>query len=281
MTDEVYYEALTQMRRQRAEAIAADRSWLTLAGLYWLQPGENSFGAGHDNAIVLPANAGVAQAGAFSLADGTVTLHVAPDAPLQLNGHAAAEQALQHDLGAAPDLLTLGPLSMIVIKRGDRYGIRLYDSTNPRRQAFTGLDWYAIAPAYRIEARFVPYEPAKVIRYGTVLGDQMEEACPGAVHFTWQGVACRLDAQQRGAKLFFNFRDATNGDTTYGAGRFLYSDAPRDGTVLLDFNLATNPYCAYTAYATCPLPPAQNRLPVRIEAGERQFPQSGEAGAHA
>ena len=112
-----------------------------------------------------------------------------------------------------------------------------------------------------------------------MLGDTIEEECPGAVEFTWQGVRCRLDALPRGDKLFFNFRDATNGATTYGAGRFLYTEGVKPsgvgkaGTVIVDFNRATNPYCAYTTYATCPLPPAQNRLPVRIEAGERTFLQ--------
>jgi uncharacterized protein (DUF1684 family) len=106
-----------------------------------------------------------------------------------------------------------------------------------------------------------------------VLGDTTVEQSPGAIEFTWDGVTCRLDALPRGDKLFFNFRDATNGSTTYGAGRFLYTDGPKEGIVMVDFNQATNPYCAYTLYATCPLPPAQNQLSVRIAAGERKFPQ--------
>ncbi|MCB0190112.1 MAG: DUF1684 domain-containing protein [Caldilineaceae bacterium] len=271
MIDEEYFQKLTQMRRERASAIAADRSWLTLAGLYWLQPGGNRFGTADTNDLVLPASAEAKQSGSFVLDGETVTLRHSDDAPLFINGEAATDQPLQHDMAGKPDLLTIGAVSMIVIKRGERYGIRFYDDTSPRRQAFSDLDWYAIDPAYCIAARFKPYDPAKAIVYGTVLGDQVEEESPGAVIFHWQGTECALDAQPRGDKLFFNFRDATNGESTYGAGRFLLADAPQNGVVILDFNQATNPFCAYTDYATCPLPPAQNRLAIPIKAGERKF----------
>jgi len=278
MVEDAYFAALARMREERTAAIAADNSWLTLAGLYWLQPGENSFGRGPDNTIVLPASAGVTHAGTFILHDGEIRLRAQPDVPIAVSGQLLArsalqpERVLQHDMTGAPDRVTLGDLSMIVIKRGERYGIRLFDNGSPRRATFRGLNWYPVQPAYRITARFLPYEPAKPISYHNVLGDLIEVASPGAILFAWDGVACRLDAQPGGHKLFFNFRDATNGESTYGAGRFLYTDAPQgDGTVLVDFNQATNPYCAYTDYATCPLPPLQNRLPVRIEAGEKKF----------
>ncbi|MEZ4675427.1 MAG: DUF1684 domain-containing protein [Caldilineaceae bacterium] len=270
---ETYQASMQKMRQERAAAIAADRSWLTLAGLYWLQPGDNAFGAATSNGLVLPNHAGTspAVAGRFNFVNGVTTLHAAPGVVLCVNGNPATTQELQPDAAGAPDLVTLASLTMVVIKRGARTGIRLYDDASPRRQAFTELDWFAVDPTYRIEARFEPYEPAKPITYGNVLGDMVTEECPGAVVFGWQGTECRLDALPRGDKLFFNFRDATNGESTYGAGRFLYTDAPQDGVVVVDFNQATNPYCAYTPYGTCPLPPVQNRLPVRIEAGERNF----------
>ncbi len=271
--DEPYVTTLQQLRRARAAAIAAERSWLALAGLLWLQPGDNSFGTGATNALVLPGTQGPEQAGTFTLANGVTTVHAAPGVALQVNGEPISERVLQHDMAGAPDVVTLGELSLIVIKRGERYGIRLYNNASPMRQAFTHLDWYEIDPAYRIEARFVTYEPARTIAYDNVLGDTTVEQSPGAIEFTWDGVTCRLDALPRGDKLFFNFRDATNGSTTYGAGRFLYTDGPKEGIVIVDFNQATNPYCAYTLYATCPLPPAQNQLSVRIAAGERKFPQ--------
>lgn len=271
--NENYYAALEQMRRERTTAIAADRSWLTLAGLYWLQPGENRFGAATTNEIVLPAGATPipATAGSFCLVDGTITLQAHSEVPIQANGEPVTSQELRHDMAGGPDLVTLGTFTMIVIKRGERYGIRLYDDSSPRRQAFTDLDWFPIDSAYRIAAQFVAYEPAKLITYGNVLGDLVEEESPGYIEFGWNDTVCRLDALPRGNQLFFNFRDETNGDTTYGAGRFLYTDDPADGMVVVDFNRATNPYCAYTDYATCPLPPVQNRLPIRVEAGERKF----------
>lgn len=278
--EEKYWAAMEQMRHERAAALAANRGWLTLAGLYWLQPGANSFGTAPTNALLLPGTTGPAHAGTFTFTNGITTLHAEPGVMLQVNGEVVGESVLQDDMSGSPDLVTLGDFSMILIRRGERYGIRLYDNNSPIRQAFTGLDWYPVDPAYRLEAEFVPYEPARLISYSNVLGDTVEEECPGAVEFTWQGVRCRLDALPRGDKFFFNFRDGTNGSTTYGAGRFLYTEGVKKsgegkaGTVIVDFNQATNPYCAYTTYATCPLPPTQNRLPVRIEAGERKFPQA-------
>jgi len=278
--DENYTATIEQMRSERATALTADRSWLTLAGLYWLQPGENSFGTAATNALQLPGTDGPANAGTFTFVDGVTTLHAEAGVALQVNGNAVEESLIHDDMSGSPDLITVGACSMILIKRGERYGIRLYDNNSPIRQAFTGLDWYPVNPAYRIEATFIPYEPARMISYSNILGDIVEEETTGAIEFTWDGQRCRLDALPRGDKFFFNFRDGTNGDSTYGAGRFLMTDGVRKekdattGTVLVDFNLATNPYCAYTTYATCPLPPAQNRLPVRIEAGEKNFPQS-------
>ncbi|MCB0063097.1 MAG: DUF1684 domain-containing protein [Caldilineaceae bacterium] len=269
--DETYETMLQEERQARAAAIAADDSWLTLAGLYWLRKGENSFGTATTNALVLPTGTAADHVGAFLFSGDTVTLQATSDALLRVNGEPITTRELRHDMAGGPDRVTLGALTMIVIKRGARYGIRFFDNNSTRRQAFRGLSWYPVDPAYRIAAQFVAYEPAKPVTYGNVLGDEVTEPSPGYVAFSCNGIECRLDALPRGEKLFFNFRDATNGDTTYGAGRFLSTDGPQEGVVIVDFNQATNPYCAYTDFATCPLPPAQNRLPVRIEAGEQKF----------
>lgn len=268
---ETYRAQLKAERRARAAAIAADDSWLTLAGLYWLQQGNNDFGTATTNALVVPTGTAPDHAGTFFFDGEVVTVKAAQGVPLQVNGAVVVEQPVQHDMAGQPDKVTLDALTLIVIKRGERVGIRFFDNNSPRRQDFTDLNWYPIDPAYRLTARFVAYEPAKQITYGNVLGDQVEEPSPGYIAFSVNGVDCQLDALPRGNKLFFNFRDATNGETTYGAGRFLVTDGPQDGIVTVDFNQATNPYCAYTDYATCPLPPAQNRLPVPISAGEQKF----------
>lgn len=268
-----YATELEQQRQARAAALLADRSWLTLAGLYWLHTGKNAFGAQATNAIVLPGADLPDVAGLLDFDGETVLLEAAPDVTVTVNGVPATRQLLAHDLTATPDYLTIGPVTLVVIRRGQRYGIRLWDQRSPARQHFTGLRWYPIDPEYQVEATFVPYEPPKVIRYANVLGDMMESSSPGRIRFEWDDEEYFLDAESRGEHLFFNFRDTTNGDTTYPSGRFLYTAGPREGKVILDFNQATNPFCAYTDFATCPLPPPQNRLPFRVEAGEMNFPR--------
>ena len=169
-------------------------------------------------------------------------------------------------------MLELGRLSLHVIERGGRLGIRLKDRESPLRKAFTGLSWFPIDERYRVVARFVPYDPPKALKVPNVLGNVTPMPSPGRAEFTIDGKAVQLDGvleEPDATELFFIFRDQTSGHETYGAGRFLYADLPKDGKLVLDFNKAYNPPCAFTPYATCPLPPPQNRLPVRIEAGRR------------
>lgn len=271
-----YEMSIEAARGERAQMLLGDRSWLTLAGLDWLQPGENRFGRAPENDIVLPGEETPPFAGAFWLEDGQTTLKVAPGVVMAANGQPVTELVMRPDTSAEPDFVELGGLTMVLLQRGKRFGIRLWNEASPARRLFTGLRWYPVRPEYRITARFVAYDPPHQLPIIDVLGDETLRPFPGYVCFTCQGQECRLEAEARGNKLFFNFGDLTNGDATYGAGRFLYADQPDGDLVALDFNLATNPYCAYTDYATCPLPPAQNRLPVRIEAGELRFPAAGE-----
>ncbi|MEZ4870391.1 MAG: DUF1684 domain-containing protein [Caldilineaceae bacterium] len=267
-----YLDELQAQREQRTRLLLADQGWLTLAGLFWLHEGENEMGSEPTCAIQLPAHSAPACAGVLTLDHGRVYLRAAPGVSLTLKDNVITERELQHDMSGAPDFVTLGHLTLLIIQRGARYGLRLFDTTAPARQNFPGLRWYAIDPALRITANFTPYPSAQRLLITNVLGDTSEQESPGYATFTWQGQNCSLVAEGRGAKLFFNFRDLTNQATTYPAGRFLYTDAPQEGKVTLDFNQATNPFCAYTAFATCPLPPAANKLPVRIEAGEMRYP---------
>lgn len=266
-----YTDNLLNQRQQRAEQLLADHSWLTLAGLFWLQDGVNPVGADPNNVVVLAAAGIPAQAGTIELGNGATRLQVAPGVVMTHNGEPVTDLLLRHDMSGATDYVTIGTLTFLVIKRGERYAIRLYDTANPARQHFPGLSWYPIDPALCVEAHYEPHTPARTLAIATGHGDITPSVNPGVVYFTVAGHECALEAEDRGNKLFFNFRDLTNRDTTYPAGRFLYTDGPVNGKVTLDFNQATNPYCAYTVYATCPLPPAQNRLPVRIEAGEKRY----------
>jgi len=251
-------DEIARWRRARAASLQAEGGWLAVAGLFWLHDGANSFGKDPAGEIALPD--GPAQAGVFELRAGTVTVTMKPDgAPRELWPDSA-------------DVVKVGRLSLFLIKRGDRLGIRLKDPENPPRKEFHGLDYFPASPAYRLTARWVP-EPRQ-IPVLNVLGQTEPSQCPGYAVFSIAGKELRLYPilEEPGAQeLFYIFRDQTSGHETYGAGRFLYSALPKDGSVTLDFNKAVNPPCAFTPFATCPLPPPENRLPVRIEAGEKKY----------
>jgi uncharacterized protein (DUF1684 family) len=162
-------------------------------------------------------------------------------------------------------------LSFAVIERGDRMGVRLWDPQAPARRQFRGLRWYPVDPQYRVMARYVRYAKPRTLAIRNILGDTNPVKSSGYVRFTLGGKAHRLQAEDEGPMLFINFQDATSGRTTYGAGRFLYAPKPSGDYVMLDFNLAVNPPCNYTDFATCPLPPPGNRLALPVEAGEKTY----------
>jgi uncharacterized protein (DUF1684 family) len=230
---------------------------------------------------VLPAHSSPAQAGAFVLEGGRVRVEVRPGVVVTLEGQPVTRQALRSDAGGAkPDVLALGALTLQIIDRGGRLGVRVKDMKSPVRAGFKGLRYFPIDPRYRAVARFVPHDKPVTLNVPTVLGTVERMPSPGYVSFELPAARARdgapappplrLDAviEPGETLLFFIFRDATAGKTTYGAGRFLYADPPVDGEVILDFNRAYSPPCAFTPYATCPLPPQQNQLPVFVEAGE-------------
>jgi uncharacterized protein (DUF1684 family) len=268
-----YVAEVQQWRRQREERLRADGGWLTVSGLFWLKDGRNTFGSGAGNDIVLPASA-PSRAGVIEFSGGKATVRVEPGVRILSADRPVTTMELRADTATGgPDVLVLGPLSLTVIERGGRYGLRLKDNESPVRRAFAGLEWYPVSEAHRVVARFVPHGAPKTIPIANVLGQEDQMASPGYVVFTIGGREVRLDPvlEEPDAKqLFFIFKDPTAGRETYPAGRYLHTDLPKDGTVTLDFNKAYSPPCAFTAYATCPLPPSQNRLGVRIEAGEKK-----------
>lgn len=258
-------------RDEQERNLRADDSWLTLAGLFWLNEGENTFGSGEDRHLAFPAGSCAAHVGTLIRQGEQVTLKVAAGADVSVNGQTVTQASLTADGDGKnqPDVVRHHSLSFFVITRGHRVGIRLRDTNSPVRRDFAGRVWFDYNPAYVVEASFTPYEAGKTIPILNILGDVTDTPSPGFVTFDLNGQTCTLDATAAGSGLFFNFRDKTCGKESYGAGRFLMAGAPADGKVTIDFNKAVNPPCAFTIYATCPVAPLQNHLQIAIPAGEK------------
>jgi uncharacterized protein (DUF1684 family) len=268
--DTSYRATIEQWRAQEESELKADGGWLTVSGLFWLKEGVNRAGSKATSDIALPR--GPAEFGAFELHDGKTTFRGAPGLAVRLNGKpAGGPMPLKSDAEGKPDRIQYDAFTMFVIHRGNRYGIRLKDTESQSRKDFAGLHWFPVKESYRVVAKFVPYQPPKMLAIPNVLGETDQEPSPGYVVFTLGGQSLRLDPVKEDDQLFFIFHDLTSGKETYPPGRFLYTDLPKNGELVMDFNKAQNPPCAFTAYATCPLPPKQNRLPVRVEAGELNY----------
>ncbi len=270
-----YRQQIEAWRQERVAGLKKEDGWLTLIGLYWLHSGANRFGSDPLNHIILPAKV-PPHAGSLVLEGTTVKLAPWKGVTLLADGKPAKEgMTLRTDAGGKPTVVQLGSISFYVIQRDDKLGVRIKDKASPLLASFKGLDNYPLSPDWRVVARFEPAKDKK-IAIANVLGQVTDQASPGSVVFDWRGKTYRLDALGDQDGLFLIFGDQTNGKETYGAGRFLETDAPKGGKVVVDFNRAYNPPCAFTAFATCPLPPQQNKLAVKVEAGEKKF-----AGGHS
>jgi uncharacterized protein len=251
-----FQSEIAEWRQKREASLRRDGGWLTVTGLFWLHEGRNSFGTGAKNEITLPA--GPAVAGFFDLHNGKVIVDMG-----------GSRKVVRAD---SDDVVNVGRLRLYVIQRSDRAGIRLKDPESPFLRDFHGIESFPANEEYRVTAKFVA-DPRK-IPITNIVGQTEPEDSPGYVIFRLRGQEYRLRPvlDDPGSKsLFFIFRDQTSQKETYGAGRFLDTDAPQNGAVVLDFNKAYNPPCAFTPYATCPLPPKENHLAVRIEAGEKRY----------
>jgi uncharacterized protein (DUF1684 family) len=253
-------------RQLRYDALRRDTGWLTLAGLDWLKEGENAVGS--DPAADVRLSAGPPLAGRLVVGpDGVVAsgefLH---------DGAPATGLRLASDAGGDPTMLELSSLRLCLIERGGRLAVRTWDLESPARRTFTGIDHWPVDPAWSLEAAFEP-TPGRTVTVPDVLGFVEEKESPGEIVFRTDAGQHRLQALAGGAnrELWIVFADATNGGETYGGGRFLYTQPPDQGSVVIDFNRAYNPPCVFSHFATCPLPWPANRLPFRVEAGERRF----------
>jgi uncharacterized protein (DUF1684 family) len=264
--DAATFEKLTlDWRAWRLERLTADTGWLTLIGLTWLEPGDYSIGAAPGSKIALPADKAPAHVGTLTVAGGKVTLHPAPGAGLTVDGKPLTEPTvLVSDAEENMTMVELGPL--------------LRDRQSDLRLHFPGLDYFPIDPSYRVEATFNPNPPGTTIPVADIVGVTEQMPSPGKLTFTLKGhtfTITTLDDTGDG-RLYLVVGDQTNGRETYGAGRFLYAPKPVDGKTIVDFNRAYNPPCAFTPWSTCQLPPRENKLPIKIEAGEKKY-----AGGHA
>jgi uncharacterized protein (DUF1684 family) len=269
---------LEQWRQQRVARLTSETGWLTLVGLYWLRAGENTFGRASGNRIVLDHPALPETAGRFLVRDGRVAFEASPGAEVTHDGMPVKTIAMTPDSQGTPTVLAIGSLRFFIIERAGRLGVRIRDVEHPARKHFAGIEYFPVREDWIVEARFEPYPPDRRIPIVNILGMTEDMVTPGAVVFAKDGREYRLDAILEAPddeELFIMFADATSGRETYGAGRFLYLPMPKDGRVTIDFNRAYNPPCAFNEFATCPLPPPQNRLPIRVEAGEKKY-----AGAH-
>ncbi|WP_043692628.1 DUF1684 domain-containing protein [Luteibacter sp. 9133] len=274
---DAYTAAVEKVRASRLETLKAPAGWLSLIGLEWLQPGANRVGSAADNDIVLKA--GPAHLGVVTLDDtGNVTLEVARGSGVLVDGREVQRATLVDDggNGGKATEVRFGSANFFVIARDGKKALRVKDEKAETRTHFVGLDYFAVDPSWRVEAEWVPFDPPHEIEIGSVLGTIDKEKVPGKAVFTRDGHTYELfPIQEEPDSLFFVFADRTSGKETYGAARFLDTPLAKDGKLVLDFNEARNPPCAFTPYATCPLAPPENRLDVRVTAGEKKY-----AGGH-
>ena len=265
-----YQRSVEAWDTARIKSLKAPNGWVNLAGLFWLEEGENLFGSDASNQLIFPNNKIPARAGSL-LRRGEKVILQTTDTALKVDDKYLAE-AVVYDRGLQRSpVMSYGSLRWTIIRRGNLTGVRLRDLEHPNLPLLTQIDRYAINEQWKVRAVLKTGKGSGTIAIRNVLGQVNETHSPGTLHFELNGTAYTLDALEEEGKLFIIFGDPTNGETTYPSGRFLYADIPgADGVTELDFNKAYNPPCAFTPFATCPIPPVQNRLPIAIAAGEKK-----------
>lgn len=285
---QVHHDVVHEVEQWRAGRLArltAPDGWLSLIGLDWLHEGENRVGSAADNDIVLKA--GPAHLGTVTVSkEGEVRIVLASDSGATIDGKAMTQAAMVDDMhagaDAVPTTVQFGTASFYVIDRDGRKALRVKDTAAETRQHFEGIESFPIDPSWRIEADWVPFNPPEKLEIGSVIGTIDAVDVPGKAVFRRDGHTFELRPYQEepDGELFFVIADRTSGKQTYGAARFFYAALPangvtRPGKVVLDFNRAYNPPCAFTPFATCPLAPPENRLDLAVTAGEKKY-----AGSH-
>ncbi|MBD2753170.1 DUF1684 domain-containing protein [Spirosoma validum] len=267
-----YKAQIEEWHQKRVNSLKSENGWLNLAGLFWLKEGKNSLGRGSDFDVPFPAANASTELGVLELNNGEVRFEPKFGADVSVDGKSVTEPLVVFSADNKPAVLANGSLRWVTIKRGDKYGIRLRDLDSPLLKEFHSIDRFPVDESWRIKAKLEKPSTPKIIPIINVLGQVTQTPLVGTLVFEKGGKTYRLDAVGEEEKLFILFGDPTNAHNTYGAGRFLYADkADSEGVTTLDFNQAINPPCAFTTYATCPLPPKQNKLTLAVTAGEKRY----------
>jgi uncharacterized protein (DUF1684 family) len=264
---------VTEIEAWRAEHEESyTHNWVTIEGLHFLKPGTQSAGSAPDNDVILIASL-PEHLGTFTVASDEVTFDPAPGAPITINGETAASAiALRDDGAEEPDVIEANGASVVAHRSGTRLSLRVRDPNGERAQAFQGFEWFPISRGYRVLGHFIPDATSRNLPVVNTFGDVDTYETEGVVEFTLNGEALRLRPfTTEPGRFYFVFNDASSGNETYEAARFLYSDLRPDGTTMLDFNEAYNPPCSFNPFTTCPIPLPENRLPVKVLAGEKKY----------
>ena len=267
-----YFEEIKQWDQRRAERLKADDGWLNLVGRTWLKPGENKFGSAKDNDVVIESDKVPDFMGVFIFHDSTVTMKVNDGVVVLFNDSPVKEMIMIGDTKKEMTVFQYKSIKWNLIVRNELYGIRFRDLESELVKNFNGIERFPVNEDWKISAEFEAYDPPRKISVPNVLGQIDEEPSPGAIVFTRDGQTYRIEAVDAGDRLWFIFADGTSDEETYGGGRFLYTDkADSTGKVIVDFNKTYNPPCVLTKFATCPLPPKENYIKLRITAGEKMY----------
>lgn len=271
LSAETFEKVNMDWRKRRVARLTEPHGWLSLAGLVMLETGSRiTVGSASTNDVVV--SAGPERWGSIQVADdGQVRFDVAARGAVRIDGEDAASVEMTPGGDGDPVHVEAAGIRLHLVAPGGKTALRIRDPGAATRAEFVGIDYYPLDPEWRIAAEFIPHPDGSTIQVANVMGQLIEEPNPGMVRFVHQGKTISLEAVREDDRLFFIFSDRTSGRETYGLGRFLYAELPRDGSVLLDFNQAYNPPCAFNAYTTCPLPPQSNRIDAWIRAGERKY----------
>ncbi len=272
---ESYKAGIETWHQKRVENLMGPKGWLNLVGLFWLNEGINTFGSGEKNNVVFPEGKIPERAGFFLLKQNIVTLEPAPDVKITINGKPTKPTVVYHPDSARAAVQEYESLQWFIIKRDDKFGVRLRDFKSAGIENFKGIERYPVDPAWRLEATFEnAADSTRTIDITNILGQTTPQPSPGTLVFTIKGKEYRLDVLSEGKneEYFVIVGDSTNTHETYGAGRYMYVKKPdASGKTIIDFNKAYNPPCAFTSFATCPLPPRQNVLTAAVTAGEKNY----------